>query len=111
MKDKERVEGFDLVDYTPDYTKTKEENLEIIKKRYEKAYGKAVADEIFKDQALCELRRAFIMLIRRANMDKILKDIARSLKDIAGSLRKIEKVLKQETDTIEFDETIKDEQK
>jgi len=42
-------------------------------------------------------------------MDKILKDIARSLKDIAGSLRKIEKVLKQETDTIEFDETIKDE--
>lgn len=46
MKDKE---GLDLVDWTPDYTKSKEENLEIIKKRYEKVYGKAVADEAFKE--------------------------------------------------------------
>jgi putative cell wall-binding protein len=48
MKDKEII-GLDIVDNKPDYTKTKEENLKIAKKRYEKAYGKSVADEIFKE--------------------------------------------------------------
>lgn len=45
----ERKEGFDIVDNKPDYTKTKEENREIRKKRYKKVYGKAAADEIFKE--------------------------------------------------------------
>lgn len=48
MEDK-KIIGFDIVDNKPDYSKTLEENREIAKDRYEKAYGKAVADEIFKD--------------------------------------------------------------
>lgn len=38
MKDEE-ILGLDLVDETPDYYKTEEENIEIYKERYKKAYG------------------------------------------------------------------------
>lgn len=38
MKKKEII-GLDLVDETPDYDKTVEENIEIYKERYKKVYG------------------------------------------------------------------------
>lgn len=35
---KEEIIGLDLVDETPDYDKTVEENIEIYKERYKKVY-------------------------------------------------------------------------
>jgi len=40
MSDKKEIIGLDLVDWQPDYTKTKEENEEILRKRYFDVYGK-----------------------------------------------------------------------
>lgn len=39
-------------------------------------------------------------------MEKILKDIARSLKSIDDSLKKIERNMRTESNTMEFDEII-----
>jgi len=39
MKNKKNFVGLDTVDLKPDYTKSWEENCEILKKRYIKAYG------------------------------------------------------------------------
>ena len=39
MKNKEAPIGVDLVDYTPDYTKTWKENWEIYREKYFKVYG------------------------------------------------------------------------
>lgn len=41
MRENEKI-GFDLVDNKPDYTKTKEENIENTKKKYEEVYGKEI---------------------------------------------------------------------
>jgi hypothetical protein len=40
IKENKEIEGFDLVDNTPDYNKTVEENNKIYREKYKKVYGK-----------------------------------------------------------------------
>lgn len=42
MENKKQPIGFDLVDYTPDYTKSLEENKEIIRQREAEVYGNSL---------------------------------------------------------------------
>lgn len=44
MGKKETPIGLDLVDYTPDYTKSLEDNEEIIRKREAEVYGEKLSD-------------------------------------------------------------------